>query len=63
MSPARFTVRLTVARLYELELEARDEQAARDIADYLYRVHGPRALCHVMDDVVDTTVEREEDAA
>lgn len=41
-APRRFTVSLMVGRTLTLTLAARDEQAAEDIASWLYQEHGDR---------------------
>lgn len=41
-APRRFTVNLMVGRTLTLTLDARDGQAAEDIATWLYQEHGDR---------------------
>lgn len=57
MSPLpRFTVTLIVGRHLTLSLEARDPQAAEDIANYLFNWYGPRAFEVEPEEVIDCRV-------
>ncbi len=64
MSPLpRFTVTLMVGRELTLSLEARDPQAAEDIAQYLFRWYGPRAFYSDDEKVIDCLINVSEEGA
>lgn len=55
-APRRFTVNLMVGRTLTMALEARDEQAAEDIANYLWVRFGDRFFSYDREEAYDWTV-------
>lgn len=55
MAP-RFAVTLMIGRTVTAEIEARDEQAAEDIARFMVG-YDPRFFRHRAEDIVDVTIE------
>ena len=63
MSPARYEVRLMVGRTLYRVLEARDAQAAEDIATFLYQEQRDRSFLDEGEDIVDCQITPIEEAA
>lgn len=55
-APRRYLVHLMVGRSLSLELDARDDQAAEDIASYLYDRFGDRFFASDRESLIDCVV-------
>ncbi len=63
MTLTRYEVRLTVGRTLTRALDARDDQAAEDIAQYLYSTFGARMFEWAPEEVIDCLVMPDDEEA